>query len=459
MAPSVTATQIQTFAEPQPKAPLLDQRFATLKKRLVKAENKQKVIESYERLLKVLKDEVAFIEKTGPKSIPEIDFGIVRKNGGELPLDFIKHVRERGCVILRNVVPEEQAVAWETELKEYTRRHPQVGGYPKHKPASWSTWWTRPQVQIRSHPAVLEAMHTVSKLWHVTNENTPIDLDSQVVYPDRMRIRYPSKEGEYTLPAHLDSGSIERWEDPVNRSNFQAIFDGNWQDWDGWEADNRVNAKSDLYQTGTQCSCWRSLQGWLSLSHTGTGEGTLRLLPSLKASMAYMMLRPLFLSGAFDDSQPTSPGAVPGLNQFKPTQEFYPDLGLDRAMVGIPPVRPGDFAFWHCDLVHMVDSEHPGERDSSVIYYACVPLTPYNLDSLLSTRASFEKADVPVDFSTFEDAHQREFEHEDHGARKENILCDGGLRAMGYLKFDEYEEGLTTGQRNMRKMANEKLGL
>ena len=289
-----------------------------MKKQLVKAENKLKVIESYERLLRVLKDEVAFIEKTGPKSIPEIDFGVIHQNGGELPPDFIKHVHERGCVILRNVIPEEQAVAWETELKEYTRRHPEVGGYPKHKPASWSTWWTRPQVQIRSHPAVLEAMQTVSRLWHVTDENTPIDLDSQVVYPDRMRIRYPSKEGEYTLPAHLDSGSIERWEDPVNRSNFQAIFDGNWQDWDGWEADNRVNAKSDLYQTGTQCSCWRSLQGWLSLSHTGTGEGTLRLLPSLKASMAYMMLRPLFLNGTFDDSQPTFPGAVPGLNQFKP---------------------------------------------------------------------------------------------------------------------------------------------
>lgn len=439
--------------------PLLDQRFATIKKQLVLPEHRQKVITSYQRLLKVLEEEAAFISNNGPKVVPEIDFGDVRTNGGQLPEDFSTLVRERGCVILRNVVPEDQAVAWETELKDYTRRHPEVGGYPKEKPASWSLWWTRPQVQIRSHPDVMAAMKAVSRLWHVANPETPIDLDSQLVYPDRLRIRYPSQNAEYTLPAHLDSGSIERWEDPINRSNFQAIFEGNWQDWDGWEADRRVNAKSDLYQTGTQCSCWRILQGWLSLSHTGTGEGTLRLLPNLKASVAYMMLRPLFLSETFDDSQPTFPGAVPGKNQFKPTDDFYPHLAMERSIVGIPPVRPGDFVFWHCDLIHEVDSFHRGELDSSVVYYACVPLTPYNLESLVSTRDSFKKADVPIDFSTFEDANEREYEHEDHGARKENILCEAGLRAMGYAKFDEFEEGLDPGQKEMRQEANERLGL
>lgn len=449
---------------PLSRAPLLDQRFATIKKQLVRPEHREKVIASYKRLVKVLEDEAAFIANNGPSVVPEIDFDAIRANGGELPEDFCAVVRERGCVILRNVVSEEQAIAWEAEIKDYTRRHPKVGGYPKEKPASWSLWWTRPQVQMRSHPDVLAAMRAVSRLWHVDNPTSPVDLDSQLVYPDRLRIRYPSTDAEYTLPAHLDSGSIERWEDPVNRSNFHAIFAGDWQDWDGWTADQRVNAKSDLYQTGTQCSCWRSLQGWLSLSHTGTGEGTLRLLPSLKASVAYLMLRPLFLAGVgdevvFDDTQPTFPGAVPGKNQFHPTNEFHPHLAMERSIVGIPPIRPGDFVFWHCDLVHEVDRFHRGTIDSSVVYYACVPLTPYNLDSLLATRASFEKADVPIDFSTFEDAHEREYEHDDHGARKENILCEAGMRAMGFTKFDEAEEGLTPGQREIRHKANVALSL
>jgi hypothetical protein len=60
---------------------LLEQRFAALKKSLVKPEHKDKVIESYERLLKVLKTETEFIAKQGPSIVPEIDFSEVQKNG------------------------------------------------------------------------------------------------------------------------------------------------------------------------------------------------------------------------------------------------------------------------------------------------------------------------------------------------------------------------------------------
>lgn len=123
-------------------------------------------------------------------------------------------------------------------------------------------------------------------------------------------------EREYTLDAHLDSGSIERWEDPSYRECYRSIFNGNWADYDAWSADGRINAQTDLYHLGGNCSCWRSMQGWLSLSHTGTGEGTLRLLPNLKASTAYLLLRLFFLDGpgSFDDTQPTFPGSHPGQN-------------------------------------------------------------------------------------------------------------------------------------------------
>lgn len=370
-------------------------------------------------------------------------------------------MRERGCLILRNVVSEEQATIWEASLKDYTRRHPGVGGYPRDKPAGWNIFWTPAQVQIRSHPSVIEAMKSVSRLWQASDPTTPIDLDSQVVYPDRIRIRYPTQDpDQFPLQPHLDSGAIERWEDEENRKNFSAIFEGNWQDWDGWEADFRVNAKSDLYQAGSiACSVWRSLQGWLSLSHTNTGEGTLRVLPNLKLSVAYIMLRPLFHTGEYDDSLPTFPGSTPGHTQFFPTLENHPHLAIDRAIVGIPPVRPGDYVFWHCDLVHGVDKINAGKNDSSVSYNACNPLTPYNLQALLATRAAFEKGDVPADFEKSHGSFEREYQHEDCGAEKENILSDDGLRAMGMLRLDDSEEGLTDGQREVRRLANMKLGL
>jgi len=369
-------------------------------------------------------------------------------------------VRDRGCVILRNVVSEEQASAWEADLKNYTRRHRTVGGFPEEDPQNWSLWWTRAQVQIRSHERVMQAMNCVSRLWHVSDDSLPIDLASQVVYPDRFRIRHPSKDAEYTLPAHLDSGGIERWEDPTNRSNFQDILDGNWDNWDGWAADRRYDAKSDLYATGSACSCWRSLQGWLSLSHTSTGEGTLRLLPSLKASVAYIMLRPLFdTNEQYDDSQPTFPGSTPGNTQFYPTREHHPHLLMEKSMIGIPPVRPGDYVFWHCDLVHEVDRFHPGTRDSSVVYNACIPLTPYNIQSLKGVRDAFSKATVPKDFVGYPNINEQECEHEDHGARRENILSAAGRKAMGLEMFDAEEEGLTPGQQKVRRLANEVLDL
>ncbi|KAK8147898.1 hypothetical protein G3M48_000776 [Beauveria asiatica] len=453
-----SSPQLQIFDEPKSKVPMLDQRFAKLKKSFVKPEHKQHVIDSYQRLCSVLQDETDFIARNGPYMIPEIDFELVRKNGGSLPSDLADLIRDRGCVILRNVVEEEQAVKWEKELNEYTQLHPNVGGFPADNPQTWTLWWTPAQVQIRGHPRVLEAMNCVSKLWKVSDQTALIDLSSQAVYPDRFRIRYPSTDTPYIVPPHLDGGAIERWEDPVNRSNYAAIFEGNWQDWDGWVADKRINAKSDLYFNGSSCSCWRSLQGWLSLSHCNTGEGTLRLLPSLKASVAYTMLRPLFQYDIFDDTQPTFPGSTPGHFQFWPTDEFHPHLAMEISLVGIPPVKPGDYAFWHSDLIHEVDKFHPGKHNSSVVYNGCVPLTPYNIDSLVSARGAFRKVAVPRDFAESPHLKELEAEHEDHGAKLENIWSEQGMRAMGLLPLDVDEQGLTEGQREVRRLANTKLG-
>jgi len=50
---------------------------------------------------------------------------------------------------------------------------------------------------------------------------------------------------------------------------------------------------------------------------------------------------------------------------------------------------------------------------------------------------------------------ETEGQHEDHGAREENILTAEGRRAMGLENFDVYEPRLTEGKREIRIMANE----
>ncbi|CEL10619.1 hypothetical protein ASPCAL13736 [Aspergillus calidoustus] len=155
-------------------------------------------------------------------------------------------------------------------------------------------------------------MHAVGQLWHLSDEEAIFDLSSQVAYTVRFRIRHPSKNEEYTLRTHQDS-AIERWENPMYRACYQKIFRGRWEEYDAWNADCRSNAKTDLYATGESCSVFRSLQGWLSLSHTGTGEGSLRLVPNLKLSTSYLLLRPYFiLEEQFDCTTPLFPGAPPG---------------------------------------------------------------------------------------------------------------------------------------------------
>ena len=160
---------------------------------MIKPEDQERVIESYERLTKAMEKEMDRISKIGPRAIPEVDFTEIQSNGGRLPSGLADVVREAGCIIVRGVVSEEQASNWERDLKAYTKKHPRVSGFPPHNPQTFGLFWTPAQVQIRSHPSVLQAMDAVSQLWHLTRDDGLFDMASQVIYADRYRVRRPSK--------------------------------------------------------------------------------------------------------------------------------------------------------------------------------------------------------------------------------------------------------------------------
>jgi hypothetical protein len=74
------------------------------------------------------------------------------------------------------------------------------------------------------------------------------------------------------------------------------------------------------------------------------------------------------LSSGPDISSPEFPGifaldggyAGPG-----PKPELHPHLRLEQSMTSVPKVYPGDAVFWHCDVVHAVETEHKGTSDSA----------------------------------------------------------------------------------------------
>ena len=93
------------------------------------------------------------------------------------------------------------------------------------------------------------------------------------------------------------------------------------------------------------CSFFRAFQGWTSLSNSGPGDGTLKVLPLLKEAIAHAMMRPLL------DDIPEN--MIPGY-QPKKILYFVPQFHskLIDAMVSIPKVSPGDTVWWHCDIIH-----------------------------------------------------------------------------------------------------------
>lgn len=97
--------------------------YADLKGRLIKGRENE-VRESWERLLRELREEIPLIVELGSKVIPEIDF----KDIDNAPEAFSSELRKRGVAVVRGVVPEQDALQWKEDLREYIRQNPQTKG-------------------------------------------------------------------------------------------------------------------------------------------------------------------------------------------------------------------------------------------------------------------------------------------------------------------------------------------
>lgn len=446
--------------------PDLEPRFAAIKKELVRPEHRQAVKELWIRLLEALDEEYAKIEREGSAYVPQVEWKDVVANGHKLPSEVEQKFRERGVIMVDGVVDTPQIDTWFDYLVQFCKDHPETAGYTFPNPTAWyNVFWTKAQNEARGHPKVQKLINVMSRQFHASPD-TLIDLDSQVVYGDRIRIRPPGKKA--TLPLHLDSSSAERWEDPTYRDVYREIFEGRWQDWDPFKMDARSMAIEDLYEgecRATTCLAFRTLQGWLALSDNKSGEGTLRVLPNIRLVISYVMLRPLFWNdpalGKYEDYEmdletPKFPGVTPLEGQLYTLPELFPHLRQERLVVSIPDVKKGSFVFWHADLAHEVDMEHNGPNDLSVFYYGVAPLTVPNIDTLLDTRKSFKENISPVDYRLQLKPEERAKEFQ--GASMGDLPKDLAFqRLMGLLAYDPTEPGLTAGQKAIRELANHAL--
>jgi len=212
------------------------------------------------------------------------------------------------------------------------------------------------------------------------------------------------------------------------------------------------------------------------MSRTSPGEGTLKVNPMLRHAMAYVLLRPFFepiqrpsqgSSGDFlsrgnwrfmpaGDAEGAMnsdlQGAVPGHGQ-ELTNELHPHLQLDKSMVHVPEIRPGDFVVWHCDTIHAVDKLHAGKSDSSVLYIPVCPTTKRNAEYMLVQREAFLKGTPGPDFP----GGKGESEHIGRPTEEflHQVTDEEGLKAFG---FRELVGGESEGAKKVLGEANRILG-
>ena len=125
-------------------------------------------------------------------------------------------------------------------------------------------------------------------------------------------------------------------------------------------------------------------------------------------------------------------------------------------MIHIPLVQPGDYVAWNADTIHAVDKIHAGTTDSSVLYIPSCPLTERNARYLARQREAFLEGVPGPDFpgGVGESAHVGRPGVED----VEAVSGKEGLRAFGLERWDCEAEGLSPGEREVMRRANEILG-
>jgi len=359
----------------------------------------------------------------GRAVVPELDYRDIRNN--TVPEALRQSIRKSGCAVVRGVFPADLARDWFAQVGEYleTNHYEQLEGEKRSldkyfsalkagKPQVFNVYWSKPQVMARQDARLAETRAFLDRLWKYEGVFNP---DRQCTYADRVRRRQP---GDKTLglSPHMDAGTVERWIDPGYQQVYEAIFAGDWQGYDPFDATHRLQTQE--IPSAAVCSMFRTYQGWTALTRQGPKDGTLRLIP-IAEGIAYVLLRAL----QDDVDEADLCGAAPG-RALGVSPEWHPDL--IAGMVSIPEVMPGDTVFWHTDICHAVADEHAGSEYASVIYIGSAPDCPKNRAYLPKQRQAFLEGRSAPDFAAMD------FEVDFKGRATEQDLTDLGRAQMGF---------------------------
>ena len=340
--------------------------------------------------------EIAAAKAQGETIWPVIDYADI--SAGTVPADELGKLRRRGCLVVREHFPREQAVGWDADIVDYVESNRFFENYRGpgddffgsvgSKPEIYPIYWSRAQMQARQSDRMATVQSFLNRLWRFESDGVQwFDPDRDSLYPDRIR-RRPEGANSAGLGSHLDPGTLDLWMTQDYQKAFRHLFDGTIEAYDPWDASHRTGGPQ--YPGSTMCSVFRTFQGWTALSDMDHDQGVLHTVP-IPEAIGYLMLRPLLADVPDDDMCGVTP------NQVFPASEKWHSVLLE-ALSGIPDVSAGDSVWWHCDMIHSVAPVQNQRGWGNVMYIPAAPWCRRNEAYAASVREAFRTGSSPSDF-------------------------------------------------------------
>jgi len=328
-----------------------------LKASIIKKYGAENLRVSWEKTCKALTKVTSRLATNGNASVPIYTYEEL------LDKSKLETMKAAGCCIIRGVILKSNDEQHFKDLKTFINDNKEViTGWPAESVAIYHLYSSPTQLKIKTDPRHLRVQRLLNSLWTDSSCSKAEQeaQDEPVLYPDGLRIRQPGQDF-LGLGPHVDGGSLCRWANEEYCKTYDAILSGNPQLYDPYEMQHRKNANMSMFPGGAQCSILRTFQGWTALTPCKPGEGGLMLLPDVKIVTAYMILRPFFTApdsdGKWVDPEKWTidekTGWFPGTYRWDSqllSPESHPHLFLEKTLMSVPKMEPGDTIWWHADV-------------------------------------------------------------------------------------------------------------
>jgi len=340
--------------------------------------------------------EIAAELEQGRNVWPVVDYADIE--AGTVPAEVVSLLRRRGCLIVRSHFERQQALDWDQSIEDYVGRNRFFENYRgagddffasvDSKPEIYPIYWSSAQMEARQSDRMARVQRFLNGLWASTADGVQwFDPERDSMYPDRIRRRPPGTTSSGLRP-HMDAGTLDLWMTRESQQAFRHLFDGRVEEFDPWSAEFRT--AGPLFVGTTKTSAFRTFQGWTALSDMDHDQGVLQSIPIVDV-MAYLLLRPLLDDVPDDDMCGVAVGRA-----FPANERWHGPLL--PALAGIPDVRAGDSAWWHCDMLHAVAPVEDQKGWGNVMYIPAAPWCDRNERYAEFVRAAFLDGSSPDDF-------------------------------------------------------------